>query len=203
MKTYDLQKAREIELTAFGTTNISKLKERKPQGRLYTLAESQMSVVPTQDFFCLSKIHLYFLDLARTIVNNVEITKNSQTLDSDTRKIFHDLAGGGSQQVGVLNARRVETCDSTITRGFARILFQTDPAGFVQEGYILCDLGYSSLVRRRSEVDVSAFEDAPHELMKQPGYLMRDDVFLEKRSSYPLFGNERQFFLKKTQQGFV
>jgi hypothetical protein len=104
-------------------------------------------------------------------VAKLSFYRETRTLDEDTRRIFHDLSKGGSEQVGVLNARKVEDAEDLTQRGFVRILYRTKPEGAVQEGYVLCDLGSSSLVGRRFEAKVSAFKDAPHELMEQQGYL--------------------------------
>jgi hypothetical protein len=179
MKTYDLQTAREIELACRESRDASRLAERRPCRMLYRLADNKLSVDPTGDYFNPENIHSYYLDLGSVIGADVFVSKETRTLDRDTRKIFHDLVNGGSQQVGVLEARKVENREDSVSRSFVRILYRTKPNGAAHEGYILCDLNGSSSIRRRIEVEVEAFEDTPHDLINQPGYLMRNDVFLD------------------------
>ena len=178
MKAYNTQTAGEIELGSKGSRVNSGLVERRPDRMLYGLADDKLSVVSTHDYFDPINVHSYWLDLASARNADVAVSRETRTLASDTRRIFHDLAREGSQEVGTLRARKVEETQRANPRGFVRILYRTKENGAVQEAYVLCDLDSSPLVRRRFEAEVEAFEDAPHELMDQQGYLMRDDVFL-------------------------
>lgn len=180
MKNYSTQTAREIELSNSETQSVLTLAERMPGKMLYKLAEDKMTFVPTGDYFDIMKVHSFCLDLVNAREEDITVSREKRTLASDTRRIFHDLTKGGSQEVGTLRARKVEETQRANTRGFVRILYRTKEDGAVQEGYIICDLNNSPIVRRRFEAEVKAFENAPNQLMNQPGYLMRDDVFLLK-----------------------
>lgn len=147
---------------------------------LYRLAGNKLSVVPTEDYFNPINTHSYWLYLASAKETDVAISRETRTLDRDTRRIFHDLTKEGHQEVGTLRARKIEETQRFNLRGFVRILYKTKEGGVVQEAYILCDLDRSSLTTREFETEVEAFEDAPHKLMDQPGYIMRDDVFLRR-----------------------
>ena len=178
MKTYNIQTAREIELASRESQEISRLAERRPERMLYGLADDQMSFV-SEGYFDPVNLHSYWLDLGSAKNIDIIASRENKTLDRELREIGHDLVKGGFQHVGVLERRKVQDQENSPAIGFVRILYRTKPNGAVQEGYILCDLNFSSSIRRRFEAEVEAFEDAPHELMGQPGYLMRDDIFLD------------------------
>jgi hypothetical protein len=72
MKIYNIQTAREMELSPRETQEVSRLVEKRPDRMLYRLAEDKMSIVPTQDYFSPEMVHSYWLDLASA--KNVDVT---------------------------------------------------------------------------------------------------------------------------------